>query len=426
MTPTRIFWDDEVDSNAAERTSQRELLEHLSPMHRGAVSLLLDLPRKSTARQIAATFNDKARLEEILDELSTPARKALLRSVFDEAGDVPEMSGIDCEPRAVTNELESRGLVFAFLVGRKLVYHVPADLRVPLRCALMGSYASSVTSGSAQRWIAAERQDLHDTVALWTLLKRNPVPLTEDAEIMANSKPRMLTALSAIEYPDPDQNLAEQRLALALRYLRDNAHLRVRANGYTHGRPKLRLEATGDLAATLISDKTTLQGYSYVGYRQYREGKEIVACAQSLGEALVGQDVGLMSFGQVLHDLIGDVLGRYAERLPPQELTLDGLLPGWLRGELQIGSSRRKPAAIRFVSSRRSSAQQVRVFADQLRGHPAKDEPTECDPDAPNYDHRYNWTPREPSYYIGGFSGWHHQPELISTLGSTTLTFRES
>lgn len=426
MTPRRNFWNDEADSKAAERTTQRELLEHLSLLHRGAVSLSLNLPRKSTARQIAATFDDKARLEEILDELSTPAREALLRAVFDGAGDVPEMSWVDCEPRAVTNELESRGLVFAFLLGRRLVYHVPADLRVPLRRALTAPYARRVTSGSAQRWIAAERQDLHDILALWTLLKRNPVPLTDDAEIKANSKPRMLAALSPIEYPDPDQNLAEHRLTLALRYLRDNAHLEVGANGYSRDRPKLRLEATGDLAATLISDKTTLQGYSYVGYRRYRGGSEVIVCAQSLGEALVGQDVGLMSFGQVLHDLIGDAFGRYAERLPPQELTLDGLLPGWLRGGLQIGSSRRKPTAIRFVSSQRSSAQQARAFADQFPGHPTRDEPTEPDPDAPNYDHRYNWTPRKRPHYIGGFSGWEHEPELTSTLGSTTITFRES
>lgn len=67
----------------------------------------------------------------------------------------------------------------------------------------MARYARSVRPGSAQRWLAAERQDLRDTVALWTLLARDPVPLTAAAEIKANSKPRMLAALPAIKFPIP-------------------------------------------------------------------------------------------------------------------------------------------------------------------------------------------------------------------------------
>ena len=177
-------------------------------MHREAVSFWLDLPRKSSARQIAATFKDNGRLEKILDELSGSARELLLEAVFDETGEVLNLDELDLsispwkpKARAAAGELERYGIAFAFLIERGLAYHVPADLRVLLRRALMARYARSVKPGSAQRWLAAERQDLHDAVALWTLLAREPVPLTAAAEINANSKPRMLAALPAIEFP---------------------------------------------------------------------------------------------------------------------------------------------------------------------------------------------------------------------------------
>lgn len=393
------------------------------------------MPRKSSARQIAATFKDNARLEEILDELSSCARELLLEAVFDETGEAFHLNELDLsispmkrEGRAATGELERRGLVFAFLIGRALVYHVPADLRVLLRRALMTRYARSVRPGSAQRWLAAERQDLHDAVALWTLLGRHPVPLTAAAEINANSKPRMLAALPAIEFPYPDDTLTQRRLTRALLYLRDNAHLQVHADKHDPNRPKLRLGVTGDLAATLTKDTTTFQSSSYVAYRD----KEQVLCAQSLGEALAGQNVSLVSFGQVLHGLIGDVIGRYTKRLPPQALALYGLLPGWLRGELQVGSSRGRPTAIRFRSSQRSSARQARALADQLRethsakDHSQTDEPTERDPDDPDYDIPYKWYPREPIHLIGGLRGsFCEQPDLISTLDSTAHAVRD-
>jgi len=213
---TRTFRKDAAFE--ADRTIQRELLERLSPLHREAVSFWLDLPRKSSARQIAATFKDNGRLERILDELSSSARELLLEAVFDETGEVLNLSEFDLsnlneldlsisswkrEARVGAVELERYGLAFAFLIERGLVYHVPGDLRVLLRHALMVRYARSVRPGSAQRWLAAERQDLHDVVALWTLLARDPVPLTAAAEIKANSKPRMLAALPAIKFPIP-------------------------------------------------------------------------------------------------------------------------------------------------------------------------------------------------------------------------------
>jgi hypothetical protein len=398
-------------------------------MHREAVSFWLDLPRKSSARQIAATFKDSGRVEEILDKLSSSARELLLKAVFDETGVVLNLDRLDLsippwrrEPRAATDELERHGLAFAFLIKRGLVYQVPADLRVLLRRALMARYARSVRTGSAQCWLAAERQDLHDTAALWILLARDPVPLTVDGEIKANSKPRMLTALPAIKFPYPDDTLTKRRLTLALRYLRDNAHLHVHAEEHDSNRPELRLGVTGDLAATFTKDTTTtFQSSSRANYHE----EEQVLCARALGEALAGQSVSLVSFGQVLHGLIGDAIGRYTERPPPQALPLYTLLPGWLRGELQIGSSRGKPTAIRFMSSRPSSAQRTRALANQLRethsvkDHRRADGLTELDPHGPNYASRYKWYPHEPIHFIGGLqSSFYEQPDLTSTIAT--------
>jgi hypothetical protein len=431
VTRTRIFREDAASE--ADRTIQRELLERLSPMHREVVSFSLDLPRKSSARQIAATFKDNTRLEEILDELSSTARELLLRGVFDETGEVLTLDELDLsisswkrEARTAVGELERRGLVFAFLIERELVYHVPADFRVLLRRALMARYASSVRPGSAERWLAAERQDLRDAVALWTLLARDPVPLTAVAEIKANSKPRMLAALPAITFPYPDDTLTQRRLTIALGYLRDNAHLRVHADEHDPHRPKLRLGVTGDLAATLAKDTTT--NTTTTGCANYRE-EEQALCARALGEALAGQSVSLVSFGRVLHGLIGDAIGRYTEHPPPQALPLYGLLPGWLRGELQIGSSRGKPTAIRFIPSQRSSAQQACALANQLcethsvKDHCQTDESTERGPDDITYGTRYKWCAREPLHFIGGLGSF-EQPDLTSTLGSSAHAVR--
>jgi hypothetical protein len=264
-------------------------------------------------------------------------------------------------------------------------------------------------------------------VALWTLLARNPVPLTAAGEIKANSKSRMLAALPAIEFPYPDDTLTQRRLTFALRYLRDNGHLQVYADKHDPHRPKLRLGVTGDLAVTLAKDTTTFQSSWCENYRE----EEQVLCAQSLGEALAGQNVSLVSFGQVLDALIGDVIGRYAKRLPLQALPLCGLLPGWLRGELHIGLSRGKPTAIRFMSSQRSRAQRARALASQLpetytaKDHCQADEPTELGPDDSHFDIRYKWCPREPIHFIGGLrSSFYEQPALTSTLDSTGYAVR--
>ncbi len=255
---------------------------------------------------------------------------------------------------------------------------------------------------------------------------RDPVPLTAAAEIKANSKPRMLAALPAITFPYPDDTLTQRRLTIALGYLRDNAHLRVHADEHDPHRPKLRLGVTGDLAATLAKDTTT--NTTTTGCANYRE-EEQALCARALGEALAGQSVSLVSFGRVLHGLIGDAIGRYTEHPPPQALPLYGLLPGWLRGELQIGSSRGKPTAIRFIPSQRSSAQQACALANQLcethsvKDHCQTDESTERGPDDITYGTRYKWCAREPLHFIGGLGSF-EQPDLTSTLDSSAHAVR--
>jgi hypothetical protein len=289
--------------------------------------------------------------------------------------------------------------VFAFLVSGEATYHVPTDLQAPLCRVLMTRYARSVRSTKAEeQWLTTERQDLQDIAAVWLALARHPAPLTYEGKIIAGSKPRLLTALSAVSYPYPDGSnaLAERRLDLALHHLRERGYLAVYATDPEVHRPKLRLKASGDLAGALRAGsivRSSPDGYSH--------SNDVVALAEELAEALAGQCVSLTSFDEVLHALVKDTIGAGAiPRLATQALALHGLLPGWLRSELQVGLNRGHPTAIRFAPAKRKANNAIRALANHVdEAGPAierdqRGKPIELEIDRHDYIAHPKWRPR--------------------------------
>jgi hypothetical protein len=334
------------------QTVQCELIDRLTATHRELIAFSLDLPRKSSARQIAAAFKQEDRLQEVLGELSDRARELLVRATFNASGVALSLGPFDLnpvyrhqrEPMLAARELERRGLVFAFRTEREVFYHVPQDLQLRVRCVLVARFARTVRSATAQRWLAAPRQDLHDIAALWLEIARVPVPLILDGKIRTNSKPRLLAALPVLDLPDPDGALTQYRLELALAQLRDSGYIRLHEidrGGYA---TKAKLVATGHISDALRDDVA----FERFSEQEYHRDRSMTLCALALGEALVGRNVGIASFATAFEALLRDSGNSTYNRSTPTALALSGLLLFWLRGEIQFGLTHRKPVAIGF------------------------------------------------------------------------------
>jgi hypothetical protein len=337
---------------ATGQTVQRELLSRLSTTRRELIAFSLDLSRKSSARQIAATFNDESRLREILEELSDHARRLLATAVFNVNGIALCLHSIELGPtfdferkrQVAAREVERRGLAFAFRTPRRVFYHVPGDLRSSLRRALVKRYVRTVRPATALRWLATPRQDLNDIAALWMELARAPVPLTIDGNIQKNSKSRLLATLPVLDLPDPDGALTQNRLDFALAQLRDGGYLRFEWVERQHHGPKGRLVAADHIADAFRDDAKFERLPEWGSYQDRR----VTARALVLSECLARRSVGIASFAVALETLLSDSGESTHKMFTPTELVLSGLLPSWLRGELQLGLTRGKLVAIRF------------------------------------------------------------------------------
>jgi hypothetical protein len=102
-----------------------ELLDGVSAKHRTAVARRIGLPKGATPAEIAAALLDAQRLEEVVAELSEPARGFAARQVLGE--DRPQYGGYyhSRGGEAGAEELERCGLVFAFRDSWRTEYVVP-------------------------------------------------------------------------------------------------------------------------------------------------------------------------------------------------------------------------------------------------------------------------------------------------------------
>jgi hypothetical protein len=233
-----------------------ELLDGVSAKHRAAVAGRIGLPKGATPAEIATALLGVQRLEQVVAELSEPARSFAARRVLGE--DQPQYGG-DYHSRggeAGAEELERCGLAFAFRDSWRTDYLVPGDVLGPLGQALATAHLHGCTAGTAQRWIGAPLQLAHDAAAVWAALHREPARVKTDGEIYQRSWPKLLAALPSI---DLDDDLQDRRLAAALAFLRESACLRLRLDSDTGWETKRELTATGELLELLSREPGELR-----------------------------------------------------------------------------------------------------------------------------------------------------------------------
>ncbi len=391
----------------------------MSPTHRRIVATVLEHPLETSSRQIAALFDDESYLDELLSSLSGHARDLLARAAFRDSGLALRLHPYDLDPyskwgrqrmRAV-RELEARGLLFPFINRWDIVYHVPVNLHSPLRRIIATRYARSARRATAQRWLATQRQDLNDIATLWILLALTPTPTKPNGEIYTNSKHRLHASLSPVDIDDPDGTLTSRRMRLALTQLRDSGHLQLRTDGRYRHPPKGELAAAGDLGRALKGGVA----FEHFPYDHGHRDVANIICARVLGEALTGRDVGILSFEKCMQRLLmAFEIWIPDEKHIPGKMALVGLLPGWLRGELQLGLSRGKLVAVRFARAQKPSDERAtrRAIAERCD---AVHQTTPVNAVPSTYS---RWSPNEPySLYMRPFHGEDLADRtLVSTL----------
>lgn len=346
------------DAKRASELGQRTLLARLGSHHRAAVARTQGLPGVASAREIASLFRDEAHLDELLDGLSRDARDLLTAGAFDRSGIALKLNSYAIEFRwldgpskelrrgEIAKTLERQGLLFAFADDEwYLAYCVPADLRPRLRRRLGARFARGARRAGARRWLDLTGQDLRDAVALWMHLARRPVPIAMNGEFFKSSWPRLHASMPGIDLPDREGSLTACRLDLTLALLRDCGHLQLLGDWDDPYLIKVHLAAGGDLAGALNEGDAALGRFP--AELRLRHADTVI-CAQTLGEALAEQSVGLRSFGDAILRMIAAAGGSSWHRAPVQ-VAMSGLLPGLLRGEAQLGLNGDRAVAVRFT-----------------------------------------------------------------------------
>lgn len=429
-------------ADLAVQAIQSELIDGLSATHRELIAFSLDLPRKSSSRQIVAVFKQDRRIRKIFEELSDSARRLLIKATFKASGVALELGRYDLEfefrsqerSLIASAELERWGLVFAFRASGDVFYRIPEDLQLRLRSVLVAPFARTVSSARAYRWLAAPRQDLHDIASVWSDIARARVPLSLNGEIWKKSKPRLLAALPVLNLPDSDEVLTEHRLHLALTQLRDAGYLRAVELKHGHYATRAKLLATGHIADALRDDGMFERPPS----GQYYRHRDVTVCVLALGDALRERSVGLASFVTAFDALLNDS-GCSSHR----DSTLTVLLPFWLRGEVQFGlNARGELVAIRFKRCPEADRSLARLllaeFYDQFplanpsgsEGHQELSVEEELESYGSLSQSRMRWSPREQIHPLEHELGLTSETDLskitqISTLdGAPTDPYR--
>jgi hypothetical protein len=306
-----------------------KLFEGAPKAHRRVVGAALGLGKGATGAEVAAALLDPERLPGLLAALSPPARALAGRLAFGDGSFSHYGAAAGTAPAL---ELERYGVLYAFASGSwAREYHLPVDLGAPVRRALGLRHSGAVAPGSASRFVAAPLQTAHDAAVLAAFLERSPARVKADGEIYQRFWPKLAAALPPVDGLEDD--LVEDRLELALRFLREQGFLRVRVDDRPGGDGRRELVPAGDLSLLLAVDGEELRG------RLLECAKRTGAAsrASALACALAGSVVEVGSFGRALRGLLEETGTRVGEGWRDEGLALLGLVPLWLAGAAELG-----------------------------------------------------------------------------------------
>lgn len=306
----------------------RELFEGAPKAHRRAVARALELGNGATGAQVAAALLDTERLAGLVAALPSSARALAGRLAFGD-GILSRYGARGADVPA--QELEQHGLLYVFAsTSWSHEYLLPADLRGPIRRALAGLYAHALAAGSADRFVAAPLQTAHDAAVLSAFLERSPARVKADGDIYQRFWPKLAASLPPLDGLEDD--LVEDRVELALCFLREAGLLRVRVDDRPGGDGRRELVPAGDLASELAADGDELRGRLIAS-----GGRAAATMAAELADAHAGHVVELASFGRALRSLLEESGARVDAGWRDEALALHGLLPLWLAGGVELG-----------------------------------------------------------------------------------------
>ncbi len=307
----------------------------------------IGLPKGTTAAEITAILFDAQRLEEVVAELSDPARGFAARQVLGE--DRPQMGGYyhSRGGEAGAEELERCGLAFAFRDSWRTDYLIPGDVLGPLGQALATAHLQGCTAGTAQRWIGAPLQLAHDAAAVWSALHHEPARVKTDGEIYQRSWPKLIAALPAIDLHELDEDLHDRRLAAVLAFLREAGCLRLRLDSDSGWETKRELTATGELLELLASEPDELRTRLLSG----ADCGPLEMAGLTLLARLRRAAVSLTSLGRAAREF-ADEAARYPSILSGTDAQVGAraVAIAWLAGLAEIGvDAGGRPCAVRLA-----------------------------------------------------------------------------
>ncbi|MCA1683427.1 MAG: hypothetical protein LC685_05525 [Actinobacteria bacterium] len=325
----------------------QELLDGVSAKHRVAVARRIGLRKGATAAEIAAILLDAQRLEQVIAELSEPARGFAARQVLGE--DRPQYGGHynSRGGEAGAEELEGCGLAFAFRDSWRTDHVVPNDVLGPLGQALAAAHLRGCGAGTAERWIGAPLQLAHDAAAVWAALHREPARVKTDGEIYQRSWPKLLAALPAIDLDELDDDLHDRRLLAALGFLRESGCLRLRLDADNGWETKRELTATGELLELLSREPDELRTRLLSG----ADCEPLEMAGLTLLVRLGRAALSLASLGRAAREF-ADEAARYPSILTGTDAQVGARASAiaWLAGLAEIGvDAGGRPCAVRLA-----------------------------------------------------------------------------
>jgi len=322
-----------------------ELLDGVSAKHRSAVATRIGLPKKATAAEICAHLLDPARLQEIVDGLSSEARQFAARQALGENGPHYYNSRAG---EAGGQELERCGLAFALRDSWRTDYTVAGDLIGPLAQALASAHLELRKARKAARWLGAPLQLAHDAAAVWAVLHREPVRVKTDGEIYQRSWPKLVAALAALDLDEFVAEVRDRRLLVALAFLREEGCLRLRLDSSNGWETKRELTATGGLLELLSREPAELRWRLLAGAGCEPLELAALTLLPALGP---GAEISLASFGRAAREFADE-----ATRYPPPRHGTDtqagasAVAIAWLVGLAEIGlDDAGRPCAVRLA-----------------------------------------------------------------------------